>query len=504
MTSATYELRYADRPWRTVAATAALAITALATVATILVANGNPIAAVAPLAAIVSLVALTVASPRTPLLLITLLCLTSDKPGDASGLWQSPLQPIGSLFLDNLNKTVNIPAAKVSLLVILLGSLLLIRLVRAAAGRQIRDAAMPGTAPPLVLGIVISVATAGIFAAYGVATGGDSQMVKIQLQTFLAILAMGYLLATSLHGARDFRAIRAILVAAACVKAAMAVWIRLSVPEFVHGKEIEYATSHGDSMLFAAALVVLLAILFEEPTRRHMRTLLLTTPIIVAGMIANNRRLVWVQLLLPVAIMIVMNRRSRPARLILRSLAYGLPVLLLYVAVGWNASSRVFAPVHTFRTMSDGQVDRSTLFRDIENYNLIYTFGLHPVMGSGFGHPFQEAVKNDNLAAFKEYPYMPHNSILGLWAFVGIGFYGLWMAYIVSVFLAARSFYCTRAPEIRAAAVSAIGFLVIYMLHCWGDIGFSENKGIFLVGLSLGLSGQIAVTTGAWRARQPA
>src|SRR2546426_2923314 len=40
------------------------------------------------------------------------------------------------------------------------------------------------------------------------------------------------------------------------------------------------------------------------------------------------------------------------------------------------------------RTVVDSDIDRSTWFRDVENFNLVHTFRQHPVLGTGFGHPF--------------------------------------------------------------------------------------------------------------------
>jgi hypothetical protein len=94
--------------------------------------------------------------------------------------------------------------------------------------------------------------------------------------------------------------------------------------------------------------------------------------------------------------------------------------------------------------------------------------------------------------------------VLGLWGFVGwIGFTGLSMALVVGVFLAARSYSHARLPHERAAAFTAVGMILIYLIHCYGDIGFSERESIFLVGPALAVAGQLALTTGAWSTRPP-
>ena len=46
-----------------------------------------------------------------------------------------------------------------------------------------------------------------------------------------------------------------------------------------------------------------------------------------------------------------------------------------------------------------------------------------------------------------------------------------------------------------------IGMMIIYLVHCWGDIGFSERRTYILVGPALAMAGQLALSTGAWRVR---
>jgi O-antigen ligase len=183
---------------------------------------------------------------------------------------------------------------------------------------------------------------------------------------------------------------------------------------------------------------------------------------------------------------------------------YALPLILVYGAAGWNSNSgMLFAPVRTVRSVGDGEVDRSTFYRDVENYNLVYTFGMNPLLGTGFGHPFELPVTLDDISqGFKEWRYLPHNSILGLLAFAGaLGFTGLSSVLVVGLLLGARSYYRARSPEDRVAAAAAVASILIFVIHCWGDIGFTEVKSILLVGPALAIAGQLAVSTGAWPVR---
>ena len=197
------------------------------------------------------------------------------------------------------------------------------------------------------------------------------------------------------------------------------------------------------------------------------------------------------------------SRRSDLKRFLARAALVALPVAAAYVAIGWDSKAEIFAPVKLFRSVSDSDIDHSTLYRDVENYNLLYTIRWNPFVGAGFGQPFDIVAPLDDISFFKEYRYMPHNSILGFWAFGGIfGFTGLSLVFVVAIFLASRSYRLARTPDERVAAFSVIAMVLIHEIQCWGDIGFSERNSIFLVSAALAVAGQLAVSTGAWGHRQ--
>ena len=56
--------------------------------------------------------------------------------------------------------------------------------------------------------------------------------------------------------------------------------------------------------------------------------------------------------------------------------------------------------------------------RNIENYNLIMTLKSNPILGSGWGHEYEEvSVAYSIKEFFEQYRYIPHNSLVGLVAF---------------------------------------------------------------------------------------
>jgi hypothetical protein len=466
------------------------------TVAATVLGNGNVIVAVAPIM-LASVGALVWILPlRFPLFALILLGLTIDSTGE--GPWNSPLSEVGMLLHVNLAKSL--PGVPVPFpgTILALGVLLLVHVHRVLSGSTTDSAARKLPAKVMLRAMGVSALTVIALVLLGFKNHGDMKMAKIQVQAFLVILLVGYLCASSFRGVRDYRIVGAIVIVSACIKAAIAVYVM----QVIKPTHEEFATSHGDSLLFACAMVLLIVKLAEQPIRRNLLACVLLLPPITAGMVANDRRLVWVQVLLALAAFWMMSRRTRFKQFIIRCFLLALPLIAAYVAAGWNSQSELFSPVRTLRSVGDSEVDSSTMYRDLENFNLLATLRLNIVLGSGFGHPFLEEVKLPDISFFEEYRYMPHNAVLGLWAFCGpFGFTGLTTALTVAMFLAARSYRAAQLPDERVAAFMVIGTIIIYMIHCWGDIGFSERRTFLLVGPSLAIAGQLAMSTGAWRLR---
>ena len=480
-----------------------IVVTAVATVAAVVVSNGNLAASVAPVLLGAALWFVCVAPLRVTLGLVMFAALAVDRPGDADARWASPLVTVGGLLFHNLNHVIAIDALRFSGVFALLAVLLVVRGYRRLTGRLRDTAGSLLPAAPMPWAATAAVVTIAAAVGFGVLRGGDIQMAKVQVQAFLQLLAVAYLFSVSLRGSRDYRWLATLIVTAAGIKALMALWVRAVLPSAFPDqwgvmRELEYATNHCDSMLFACASAVLLGPLFHRPSRRQVTSCLLLMPLIVAGLVANDRRIAWVQVGLVIAAFLVMNPGSAFTRRVARTAVLLSPLLLVYVGVGWSSPSRLFAPVGFVRNLvqaerSDGSLDRSTLFRDVENFNLVHTFLGNPVLGTGFGHPFTMEVKGDALAEFKEYGYLPHNSLLGLWSFTGfVGVTGILGTLVVALLLAVQAHARAVSSDHAIAAAAVVGCLFSYVIHLWADIGFTEAPTIFLVGLAMAIAGQAA------------
>jgi hypothetical protein len=466
----------------------------VSTVAATIAGNGNVIVAIAPIIVGLGLCAVWVLPLRIPLMAVLFLSLALDATDE--GPRNTVLAPLGAILGINLKKSLPAVGLPVPGIVLIFALLVGIYGIRRYAGRRIEGFGRAIAVSRVKQGLIVSFLAVIALSALGARSGGDMQMAKIQVQTYVLVLLVAYLSIIGFRDVRDYRIFGRLVVIAGCLKALNAIWvIKTVVPR------PEYATSHGDSLLFAVATVLLVVKFAEQPIRRNAIFCAVLLPLLAAGMYYNDRRLVWVEVLVGLGAYWLISRRSILKRYLIYAMLAASPLVIGYIGAGWNSGSELFAPVRTLRSVGDSEYDASTLYRDLENYNLLSTLRENMFLGTGFGHPFAEVVKLPDISFFKEYKYMPHNSVLGLWAFTGaFGFTALTFAIAVAVFCAARAYEAALTPDERVAAFMVIGTVLIYFVQCWGDIGFSERRSIHLLGPALAIAGQLAASTGVWRA----
>lgn len=473
------------------------------TLAALMLGNGNIALAVAPTLLFAALYAIWKLPLRYPLLILTLLALTLENPSNdpACGQWKSPLYTVGAVLLAHLNVTFEQKWMLFSGLDLVLAYLLVVALYRWATSSRIDAAGRVDVANPMRLFVLLIPAVALAMWLWGMArSGADFASSLWQMQRVVYLPIVFLLFAIALRGAKDRAALAKVFILAACIKALVAIYVRQTVLPPAGQESLEYATSHPDSMLFAGAVCLLAALLFERFDKKRLLLSAFVLPILIAGMMANTRRIVWVELAIGLIALYALTPWTRTRRMITRAVIVASPVALIYIAVGWSASSETFAPVEIARSVVDSNVNRSTEWRDWENYDLVYTLRQSPLVGSGYGHGYIELVKLPDISqAYSLYRYAPHNSILGIWAYGGIvGYFALFTVYSVAIFFAARVYRLARGSGDRIAALATTGFIVVNLAHCYGDMGLGTWISVFTVAPALAVVGQLAVATGAW------
>ncbi len=441
--------------------------------AMILLSNGNLAVALAPLALALVVLAASKVPLRHSLLVLAFLCVTMENPSEmfANLKWKSPLATFGALLLVHLKVTIPSDALFFSGLDLALVLLAGIWAVRRMLRSQVDLRGHIPPAPPLRGAALVCLAAIGAVWLWGMARTGFSFSNSLwQIFRVVYLPSVFLLFCAALRGPADARALGIALICAA---------------------------------LLADAFLLVLVLFFTQPSLRNVALATATLPLLTWGMIANNRRLVWVELLVALLVVYFLTPMTKVKRRLGQSVALAIPVILLYLALGWNSASGVFAPARTLRSVMDSSYDTSTLWRDLENYNLYYTFKQNPMVGTGFGHAYLELVQLPKGSDFYPlYRYAPHNSILGLLTYAGVmGFAAIWLIQPLGIFFAVRSLDASRSHRDRTIALMTIGVLVVYMVHCYGDMALGTWTSVFTVGASLALTAKLAVAVGTWPLR---
>ncbi|MFL5319665.1 MAG: O-antigen ligase family protein [Myxococcaceae bacterium] len=450
-----------------------------------LVLTGSPLPTLGLLLAIAGLYLLSRTPTRVATLGLFALLLFSHSPQDkpADGLWTSPLELVGSALLTNLSTSVGAPLnlSPFDLLCALVFALWVLR-----DGGAVRN--------PVPVELRRALAFFGVaivlFVALGMAQGGEFQKAYWQVRQLIYLPLLGLLAAMTLEGPGDLRAVGKLVVGSALAKAACGVWFHFVICK-LRGLSPPYVTTHADTLHFVIAVTLIISAWLEHPGRRTTRSLLLALPLLYV-IVLNDRRIAWIALMGGLFAVLVASPRLKAKRLVLRAGLVLAPVLLLYVAAGWGARSRVFAPVATLHSMVDAKQDSSTESREIENFNLAETLRAHP-LGMGFGRPYIERVVGPDIASiFALYRYIPHNSVLWLLAVFGpLGFLTLLLPLSLGTYYAVRAHLGSADWRERVACACAIACVFGWLAQAFGDMGTESWTTVPLIVLALILPAKI-------------
>jgi hypothetical protein len=341
---------------------------------------------------------------------------------------------------------------------------------------------------------------------FGIVRGGDPRQALTQINALLRMFALFFAIDAAFRGREDLKRLALLIAAAALYRALACLWFFWF---YVRAGAIvpypETLTDHHDSTLWVSACLG--AVAWMVSARRGSSRMLVLPPLLLwlLAMEYNDRRIAWVELMGGLALLFLAMTLGQLRRRTKRRLLVAAPIVLVYVAVGWGRSERVFAPVEQLRSALTDSTDASNDARKLENRGLVVTLQTRRLLGSGFGHEFIEVSTLYSLgmqAVFPNYRFLPHNSLLGLLAFTGtVGFSIIWLFAPVSAYLAARSY--PRARDSLEQALSLVSYAVpfVYAAQAFGDMGIQSLKANVLLAVSVTLSARLAVATGAWPLR---
>lgn len=403
--------------------------------------------------------------------------------------WRSPFQYLGWL-LESL-PVINQPA--LHLLLVALAPVVLVQ------GLTLRRRAWP-----VELAVLGSMGAIAVSFVWGMARGGSAYNAYFQVKSPVVGMLFALLLLSAVRTWRDLRLVWVTVLAAALVRATLAFYFHFVVAR-ERGLDLPYATTHGDSLLWASGAAWLLAVALARRSRRVGLGSLVGILYLLGAMYVNDRRLAWIQLVLVLLCAYLLLPRGGLRRRVNRRLLMAAPLVVVYVVVGWGSSAPIFAPLEAIRTTGPSATDNSKLARNEENRNLVYTFRQSPLLGSGWGHEYRALTRVFSAGLrnkFSQYGYLPHNGLLALFAFCGVaGFLGMWTFVPVGAFFAARGYRRARRAADRAATMAGLCVLPAFGVQAFGDLGLNWLNSWLLAGVAITSGGRVAAWTGAWRSR---
>jgi hypothetical protein len=335
---------------------------------------------------------------------------------------------------------------------------------------------------------------------YGLATGGDGRAAGWQSYLPVSVILAAFAIAATHHTAEHFTGLLKGFVLAGVVHAVMCIVFHVF---YVQAGRItplpDYEGTHDDTVIWTSSVGLLLLFVLQYPTTRNRLVVGLLLPLILAAIQVNRRRLAWVSLIAALVTLYFVLPASKTKRRIQRAVAIAIPVILLYVVVGWGRSEGIFRPLRSFETVSVEE-DNSTKARDMENLGLIATSTQYGwLLGSGWGHKYVEVSHKYQIYFFELWPYVPHNSVLGLFAYSGyVGFLGYWMLFPMSAFFHARVARQASRPLDRNVASVAIMQLVACADQWYGDMGSFSPVTMYTLAATLAMALRLPIASGVW------
>jgi len=454
---------------------------------------------VAPICVLLGWFAILRAPLRSTMLVLMFFALVLENPSEqpGAGQFQTPFAYIGALMLAHFKLTVGWgPIGGMDLM--LMAAIAAYFLQRRSGGNGVP------TPRPMIRLAHATYATIAFTLLIGKMRGGEMQWAVWQMDRVMYLPTVFLLCQAAFSGPKDYLAVGKVALSASLVRAAQAMLVRAVVTTTVNPEtgenSLPYATTHNDSMLFAVGSVILVSLLLERAGKKTSRLAMWGLPVLIGGMLANNRRMVWVEIILVFFTLYMITETNAFKRKLNKLLLASLPLLIGYIAAGWGSGSGIFKPVKVIRSAVDSSADTSTAWRDLENFNLVFTLRNFPLTGVGYGNGFWEMWPMPAVDYTLE-RYVPHDSILGIYCYGGyVGFLGITSLWVGGIYFAIRAYHNCKEPMQRAGALACFGAVLVYYLQCFGDMGLGSWTGVYLVGPALAIASKLTVLSGAWGA----
>jgi len=250
----------------------------------------------------------------------------------------------------------------------------------------------------------------------------------------------------------------------------------------------DFAYSHMD-VVFLGSLPLIVIAQWVYGARAWQKWLgLLFVPITVFTLLATERRAGYIAVIITFLafglIFMITHRKAFFTFFVPCIVAFA-----IYLPLFWNNTTLLGQPARAVRSLSqpDPRDAASNLYRDLELINVRSTIHSNPIIGVGFGRPFDFVVQLPDLSWWQFWHYEPHHNIL--WVWLKLGTAGFIIFWILMATAAARAAYAVRTlkgREQRVFALVALCAVVMTVSFCYVDLGLVSGRVTIFLGTALG------------------
>lgn len=392
-------------------------------------------------------------------------------------------------YLNNLKEIRYLPYFHIGMMTpmeIHLALILMVTLVRPVLEPAWGYRSVEALGPATLLFVWVLVSLAG-----GLARGGDLMISLWETRALVTFFVIYWLTPQLIRSTSQIRFLLWGIFAAIGVKALQALARFVSLGLSTGGYQT--LTSHEDAIFFNTLFLLCLGFLFFRVKDAQRTVLIGMLGVLALGFILAMRRAGYASLMVSGVGFFVLLAWPHKRRI----LKLALPLVIsmgVYAAAGWNSSHPLAEPVQMVKSgVSKSSLDVgseeywSNLYRNIENYNLSRTILANPVIGTGFGRPYEMPVPLANIS-FPLRDYIPHNQIL--WVFTkmgGVGFLLFWFFFLSVVMRAVQYLHQTRSLYLKAVMMLCALSVVNQMVASFFDLQLTFTRNMVYLGMLLGL-----------------
>ena len=333
---------------------------------------------------------------------------------------------------------------------------------------------------------------------HGLLGGGDfkTSLWEIRPQVYGFIL---FVMATTLVvNHTQLKRLALVFLFAVSVKAVLGDFRYFITLQGIVGSKLE-VLAHEDSYFLALFVTAGLAAVTWLKDRRIVIPMGVVSILALVAMLANSRRAGVYALAAGVGVILLIAFRFEPA---LRKRIAWMSVALLifgtgFVAYAWDKQFGIQAQiVRPIRSLIDPTARdfSSDAYRTAETANLLYTFRTSPLIGVGFGRPFDIVEPMADISQI--YPLwnvIPHNSLLWIGMRMGtIGFVAFWGLIGLGVLEGFSVIGARRDPFIRALAAVCIAAIASEIAVGYVDIQLENYRNLIVLGVVLGVLNRLS------------